>query len=151
MNVRVGPQESWAPKNWYFWTVVLEKTLESSLDCKEIKPVSPKGNQSWIFTGRTDTEAPTLWPPDEERNHWKRPWCWERLRAGEGGDRGSITDSVDMSEQTLGDCEGQGSLVCYCSWSSLTAKSQTWLSNWTNIMEKQLRWYMILMLIFKFS
>ena len=60
-------KESWAPKNWCFWTVVLEKTLESSLDCK-IKPVNPKGNQSWIFTGRTDAEAepPILWPSDEK-------------------------------------------------------------------------------------
>ena len=59
-------KESWAPKNWWFWTVVLEKTLESPLDCKEIKPVHPKGNQSWIFIGRTDAEAetPILWPPD---------------------------------------------------------------------------------------
>ena len=59
-------KESWALKNWCFWTVVLEKTLESSLDCKEIQPVSPKGNQSWIFIGRTDAEAetPILWPPD---------------------------------------------------------------------------------------
>ena len=59
-------EESWAPKNWCFWTVVLEKTLESPLDCKEIQPVHPKGNQSWIFTGRTDAEAetPILWPPD---------------------------------------------------------------------------------------
>ena len=59
-------KESWVPKNWCFWTVVLEKTLESPLDCKEIKPVHPKGNQSWIFIGRTDAEAdaPVLWPPD---------------------------------------------------------------------------------------
>ena len=59
-------EESWAPKNWRFWTVVLEKTLETPLDCKEIQPVNPKGNQSWIFIGRTDTEAetPILWPPD---------------------------------------------------------------------------------------
>ena len=59
-------KESWVPKNWCFWTVVLEKTLESLLDCKEIKPVHPKGNQSWIFIGRTDAEAetPILWPPD---------------------------------------------------------------------------------------
>ena len=55
---------SWAPKNWCFWTVVLEKTLESPLDCREIKPVSHKGNQSWIFIGRTDIEAAILWPPD---------------------------------------------------------------------------------------
>ena len=67
-------KESWALKNWCFWTVVLEKTLESPLDCKEIQPVSPKGNQSWIFIGRTDAEAktPVL----------QRPWCWERLKAG---------------------------------------------------------------------
>ena len=78
-------KESWAPKNWCLWTVVLEKTLESPLDCKEIKPVNPKRNQSWIFIGRTDVkaEAPTLWPPDgKELTHWKRPWCWETLKAG---------------------------------------------------------------------
>ena len=57
-------KESWVPKNLCFWTVVLEKTLESPLDCKEIKPVNPKGNQSWIFIGRTDAKAPILWPPD---------------------------------------------------------------------------------------
>ena len=59
-------KESWAPKNWWFWTVVLEKTLESPLDCKEIQPVHPKGDQSWVFIGRTDVEAETsvLWPPD---------------------------------------------------------------------------------------
>ena len=59
-------EESWAPKNWCFWTVVLEKTLESPLDCKEIQPVHPKGDQSWVFIGRTDVEAetPILWPPD---------------------------------------------------------------------------------------
>ena len=57
-------KESWVPKNWCFWTVVLEKTLESPLDCKDIKPVNPKGNQSWIFIGGTDAEAPILWPHD---------------------------------------------------------------------------------------
>ena len=59
-------KESWALKNWWFWTVVLEKTLESPLDCKEIQPVNPKGDQSWVFIGRTDVEAetPILWPPD---------------------------------------------------------------------------------------
>ena len=59
-------KESWAPKNWCFWTVVLQKMLESPLDCKEIQPVHPKGNQPWIFIRRTDTEAeaPVLWPPD---------------------------------------------------------------------------------------
>ena len=60
-------EESWALKNWCFWTVLLEKTLKSPLDCKEIKPIKPKGNQSWIFIGRTDAEAPVLWPPDAKR------------------------------------------------------------------------------------
>ena len=62
----LGCEESWVLKNWWFWTMVLEKTLESLLDCKEIQPVNPKGNQSWIFIGRTDVEAeaPILWPPD---------------------------------------------------------------------------------------
>ena len=61
----LDPEESWAPKNWCFWTVVLEKTLESPLDCKEIQQVHPKGDQSWVFIGRTDAEAetPILWPP----------------------------------------------------------------------------------------
>ena len=82
-------KESWVPKNWCFWTVATEKTLESPLDCKEIQPVPPKVNQSWIFIGKTDTEAetPILWPPDE-KNWLKRPCCWERLKAGgEGDDR----------------------------------------------------------------
>ena len=63
---KLDHKEGWALKNWCFWIVLLEKTLESPLDSKEIKPVSPKGNQSWILTGRTDAEveAPTLWPPD---------------------------------------------------------------------------------------
>ena len=68
---------------------MLEKILESPLDCKEFQLVHPKGDQSWIFIGRTDVEAetPILWPPDnEELTHLKRPWCWERLKAGEEGD-----------------------------------------------------------------
>jgi len=84
-------KESWAQKNLCFWTVVLEKTLESPLDCKEIQPVHPKGDQSLVFIERTDVEAetPILWPPDaKSRLIWK-PWCWERLRTGgEGDDRG---------------------------------------------------------------
>ena len=78
-------KESWAPEYWWFWTVVLEKTLESRLDSKEIQPVHPKRNQSWIFIGRTDVEAetPILWPPDEKNwLIWKDPdagkdWTWE--------------------------------------------------------------------------
>ena len=85
-------KESWVLKNWCFCTVVLEKTLESPLDCKEIQPVHRKGDQSWVFFGRTDAEAetPIFWPPDNEKlTHWKRPWCWERLKAGgEGDNRG---------------------------------------------------------------
>ena len=80
---------SWS---WCFWTMVLEKTLESPLDCKQIKSLNPKGTQPWIFIGNTAAEAevPILWPPDEKSpSHWKRPWCWERLKAGgEGDDRG---------------------------------------------------------------
>ena len=70
-------KESWAPKNWCFWTVVLEKTVESPLDCKEIQAVHPKGDQSWIFIGKTDVEAgtPIVWPPDA--NNWltELDWC----------------------------------------------------------------------------
>ena len=100
-------KESWVPKNWYFWTVVLEKALKSPLDWKEIKPVYPKGNQSWIFIRRTDTEveALILWSPDAKS--WlisKKPWWWERLKAGGEGDGqqrtrwlDAITDSMSMS------------------------------------------------------
>ena len=81
-------KESWMPKNWCFWTVVLEKTLESPSDCKEIQPVHPKGNQSWIFIGRTNAkaEAPTLWPPDAK--NWligKDPGAWKDWRQEEKG------------------------------------------------------------------
>ena len=81
---------SWAPKNWCFWTVVLEKTLESPLDSKETQPVHPKGNQSWIFIGRTDGEAETktLATWCEELTYLKRPWCWGRLKAGGERDDG---------------------------------------------------------------
>ena len=85
-------KKSWALKNWCFWTVVLEKTLVSPLDSKEIQPVHPQGNQSWIFIERTDAEpeTPILWPPEcKEPTHWKRPLLWERLKTGgEGDDRG---------------------------------------------------------------
>ena len=86
-------KESLVPKNWCFWTVILEKTLESPLDSKEIKSVNPKGNQAWVFIGRTDAEAeaPILWPPDSnsQLTGGKKLWCWERLRVrGEGGNRG---------------------------------------------------------------
>ena len=101
----LGYKESWAPKNWCFWTVVLEKTLENPLDCKEIQPVHPKGNQSWIFIGGTDAEAesPILWPPYAK--NWlilKDPDArkdWRGRRRGEQRMRwlDGITDSMDMS------------------------------------------------------
>ena len=83
-------KKGWALKNWCFWIVVLDKTLESPLDSKEIKPINPKGNQLWIFTGRTDAEveAPIPWPTEEEPTHQRRSWCEQRLRVkGEGGSR----------------------------------------------------------------
>ena len=84
-------KESWAPKNWCFWTVVLKKTLDSSLDCKEIQPVHPKGNQSWIFIGRTDAEAetPILWPPDAKNwlHQGKDPDAGKDWRQEEKGTR----------------------------------------------------------------
>ena len=86
---KLDHKESWAPKNWCFWTVVLEKTLQSPLDSKEIQPVNPKGNRSWIFIGRTDAGAETLilWPPDVK--NWligKDPDAGKRLKAGREGD-----------------------------------------------------------------
>ena len=84
-------KESWGMKNWCFWTVVLEKTLESPLDCKEIQQVHPKGNQTWVFIGRTDAEVetPIFWPPDAKSWLVWKDWCWKRLKAGgEGDDRG---------------------------------------------------------------
>ena len=83
-------KESWVPKNWCFWTVVLEKTLESPLDYKETQAVYPKWNQSWIFIGRADAEAetPILWSPNVKQWFTRRDWCWERLKAGEGDNGG---------------------------------------------------------------
>ena len=118
-------KEGWAPKNWCFRTVVLEKTPESPLDCKEVKPVNPKENQSWIFIGRTDAEveAPVLWPPDVKS--WlirKDPDAGKDWRQEEKG----MTENEMVgwyhwlnrheSEQTLGDCEGQGGLAGYSPW-----------------------------------
>ena len=108
---KLDRKEGRARKNWCLQTVVLEKTFKSPLDSKEIKPVNPKGNQFWIFIGGTDGEAkaPILWPPDvnSQLASWKRPWCWERLKEGEGDDRGrircldGITDSMDINLSKL--------------------------------------------------
>ena len=120
-------KESWALKNWCYWTVVLVKTLESPLNCKEIKPVNPKGNQSWIFIGKTDAEAPILWPPDKKSSLIsKHPNAGKDSRREEKGMRwldGKTEDEMVgwhhqldgyEFEQVLGVGDGQGSLV-YCS------------------------------------
>ena len=118
-------KEGWAPKNWCFQVVVLEKTLESPLDNKEIKPVTPKGNQPWIFIGRTDAEAeaPILWPPDVKSQLMEKTLMLEKT---EGKRRGVTEDEMvgrhhwlsgHEFEQTSGDSEGQGSLVSCSPWS----------------------------------
>ena len=127
-------KESWAPKNWCSWTVVLEKTLESPLDCK----VKPKGNQSWIFIGRTDAEAetPILWPPDAKNwLIWKRPWCWERLKAGgDGEDRVWDSWMALPTWWTLSLNKLQELVKHREAWHAAireVTKSQTWLSDWS--------------------
>ena len=131
-------KESWVLKNWCFWTVELEKTLKSPLDCKEIQPVHPQGNQSWMFIGRTDAEAetPILWPPDAENwLIWKKrgagkDWRWE--------EKGTTEDEIagwhhrlngHEFEQALGVADGQGSLGAAVHG---VAKSQTQLRDWTD-------------------
>ena len=130
-------KEGWAPKNWCFWTVVLEKILESPLDCKEIHPVHPKGNQSWIFIGRTDAEVetPILWPP-----HAKNWLIWKDPDAGKDWrqeKRVTVDEMVGWHhwlnghkfEQTPGD--GDGQVMDWCAAVHGVAKSRTWLSAWT--------------------
>ena len=134
-------KEGWELKNWCFQTVVLEKTLKSPLECKEIKPENPKGNQTWILIGRTDTEAPILCPPDAKS--WligKDPAAGKDWRQEEKG-----TTEEEMVgwhhqlnghefEQALGVGDGQGSLVCCGSWGCKESDRTEWL-NWTETME----------------
>ena len=136
-------KESWAPKSWCFWTVLLEKTHESPLDCKEIQPVHPKGNQSWIFIGRTDVEAetPVLWPPDAKNwligkypdaGNWK-DWRQEEKRITEDEMVGwhHWLDGLEFG-QAPGVGGGQGSLMC-CSPQGRKESDMTERLNWTEV------------------
>ena len=129
-------KESWASKNWCFWTVVLEKTLESPLDCKEIKPVNPKGNQPWIFIERTDAEAenPILWPPDVK--NWLIRKDQDVGKDWRREEKGTTEDQMvgwnhwlngHEFEQAPGDGEG---LEAWCA-AIHGSQSQTQLSDWT--------------------
>ena len=140
MDVRVGLyKESWAPKNWCFWTMVLEKILESPLDCKEIQPVHSKGVQSWVFIGRSDVEAetPILWAPDV------KSWLIGKdPDAGKGWgqeEKGMTEDKMFGWHHRLnghgfgwtpGVGNGQGSLACCGSWGHKVSDTTEWL-NWT--------------------
>ena len=136
-------EESWVPKNWCFWTVVLEKTLESPLNCKEIQPVHPKGDQSWVFSGRTDVEAetPILWPP-----HAKSWLTGKDLDAGRdcGQEKGMTKDEMAgwhhwlderESEWTPGVGDGQAGLACCDSWGH-RATELNWTEDWFWVMVK---------------
>ena len=132
-------EESWALKNWCFWTVVLEKTLESPMDCKEIHPVHPKGNQSWVIIGRTDAEAetPVLWPPHAKSwLIWKDPDAgrdWGQEEKGTTGDEmvgwHHWLDGHEF-EWTPGVGDGQGGLACCNSWGRKES-DMTEPLNWT--------------------
>ena len=134
-------KESWAQKNWCFWTLVLEKTLKSPLDCKQIQLVHPKGDQSWVFIGRTDVEAetPTLWPPDAKS--WligKDPdagndWGQEEKGTTEE-EMAGWHHRLDGHEfgWTPGVSDGQGGLVCSESWGHIES-DMTERMNWTEL------------------
>ena len=141
-------KESWAPKNWCFWTVVLEKTLESPLDCKEIQPVHPKGDQFWVFIGRTDVEAETLilWPSDVKR--WpicKDPDAEKDLRQEQKGmtehEMAGWHHQLNGHEfgWTPGVGDGQGGLACCTPWGRKESDTTEQL-NWTELMRKKMLW-----------
>ena len=129
-------KESSEPKNWCFWTVVLENTLESPLDYKEIKPVHPKGNQSWIFIGRTDAapEAPILWLPDAKNwLIWKDPDAGKDWRREKGMTEDEMAGWHHQLyghefEQAPGFGDGQGSLACYSPWDRKESDTTEWLN-----------------------
>ena len=132
-------KESWAGKNWCFWTVVLEKTLKSPLDCKEIQPVHPKGDQSWVFIGRTDVEAetPILWPLDVKSwLIWKDPDAGKDWRQEE---KGTKEDEMvgwlhwlngHEFGWTLGVGDGQGGVACCSSWGHRVGHNWVTELNW---------------------
>ena len=135
-------KESWAQKNWCFWTLVLEKTLESALDYKEIQPVHPKGDQPWVFTGRTDVEAetPILWPPDPKS--WLTGKDPDAGKDGGQEKKGMTEDKMvgwhhwlngHGSGWTPGVGDGQGGLACCSSWGHKESDTTEWLS-WTKLM-----------------
>ena len=129
-------KESWAPKNWFFWIVVLENTLENPLDSKEIKQVSLKRNQPLIFIGRADAETSILWPPDAKNWHIEKgpnagkDWGQEEKWATED-EMGWMASPLNGHEfeQTLGDGEEQGSLVCCSPWGYKQLDMTQWLKN----------------------
>ena len=152
-------KESWVLKNWCFWTVVLEKTLESPLDSKEIQPVHPKGNQFWIFIGRTDAEAetPILWPPDAKKwlirkdRYAGKVWRQEEKRTTEdemvGWHHWLDGHELDWTP-AVGD--GHRSLVCYDSWGGKELDRIEWL-NWTELnwsLLKKAKFYFLLRIFF---
>ena len=134
-------KESWVLKNWCFWTMVLEKTLESPLDCKEIQPVHPKGNQSWIFVEglmlklKLQYFGHLMWRTDSFEKTLMLGKIESRRRRGQQRIRwlGGIINSMDTSklvcEQTQGDSKGQGSLACCSKWGHKESETTQWLNN----------------------